>query len=111
MEDKSACPDPRLLTAFAVGELPGPASGDIEHHLESCATCQRRLAELDRQTDPVVEALREARRTTMTTVTVAGTVNSVGGASFGLAPSPLLPVEQAGSRIGRYRLLEQIGEG
>jgi tetratricopeptide (TPR) repeat protein len=52
------CPDPASLRAFHLGDLPEDALDRLARHLDDCATCSERVALLDEEADPLLEALR-----------------------------------------------------
>jgi WD40 repeat protein len=52
------CPTEYELTAFNLGDLPGPDLDAIAGHLEGCTHCERRLEQLEGGVDDVVAALR-----------------------------------------------------
>ena len=90
-------PDPQRLRAFVQGRLAEIESTEIETHLSVCPVC---AALLDR-TVGLGDAFEACLR-------------SASGPTFLLAPSPTSTApsaEDAGTRIGLYRLLHKLGEG
>ncbi len=82
MTDDPACPDDNVLTAMLEGAL-GPADiAEIHAHVDGCATCRALLVELGRG----VEHTRPS------------------------SPSPRTE-RPAGSRLGRYEILDLLGSG
>src|SRR5262245_196840 len=52
------CPTDAELAAFTRGELPSPALDRVADHLERCTACDARVRRYDKETDPVLDALR-----------------------------------------------------
>src|SRR5262245_56443461 len=48
------------LRAFLLGQLPERVSRAVSSHLETCPECEAAAQRLDRQTDPVIRAIRRA---------------------------------------------------
>src|SRR5947209_9010601 len=95
------------LRAFLLGQLPLRVGRLVLSHLEVCPECEAAARRLDRQTDPVVRAIRQA----------AGTARDGAHAPASqTAPAPTVG-EGAGwprplpQRIAGYELLEEIGRG
>jgi eukaryotic-like serine/threonine-protein kinase len=51
------CPTEAELTAFASGHLPAAKLQQVADHARSCAACEQRLAQLDRQDNSILAAL------------------------------------------------------
>jgi serine/threonine protein kinase len=85
------CPTEHELTAFNLGDLPGPALDAIAEHLDGCQRCEQRLQQLERDADDVLAALRHAADTPRTEIS-DGTP-SPGGVRRGAASGadPQLP--------------------
>ena len=60
------CPTEHELTAFNLGDLPGPALDAIAEHVEGCTRCEQRLQQLEGFGDDVLAALRHSADTPRT---------------------------------------------
>lgn len=86
------------MAAYIAGALPEPEAGVIEAHAGDCGVCRELLSALVRGAEQTV---------TCTWPAPASSTNSRPVASA--APERALAL--AGSTIGRYELLEQLGVG
>src|SRR5438552_3629352 len=53
------CPSRETLTAFLLGKLSPEREEAINHHLETCAACEEQAQQIERQSDPLIDALRQ----------------------------------------------------
>ena len=53
-------PTDKALSAYGLGKLDGPAAEDVGKHLERCAECEKRVAELS--ADSFLGRMREAQK-------------------------------------------------
>jgi WD40 repeat protein/serine/threonine protein kinase len=108
-------PNPDDLRAFANGKLEPAANETVGRHIETCADCQRTVAES--HGDTFLRRLRDAHAHPATPGTIAQPNRSPLQAELAEpAESPNTPTywpisEGPGTVIGRYKLLQQIGEG
>lgn len=94
---REPCPDPGVLDAFASGQIDRGAREALERHLDSCPGCSSVVAELARlygSSAPQVTISQE-----QTLVAARST------------PPPAIRTAPLLASVGRYRLLERIGEG
>ncbi len=114
---KPNCPTADELSAWLTGHLiADPHRGDVETHLDGCAACQATIQELEDQQDELVRALQEGKRESWQFAEAdhqdaiqrvlqncafesAASQTSINGS---LKPPKI---------VGRYRLLEKLGEG
>jgi len=59
MRNDTPCPSHESLASFLTGKLPEEEEDEINRHLEACPACEQRAQELERHTDPLIEALRQ----------------------------------------------------
>jgi hypothetical protein len=83
------CPDPSVLFDLAQGLTPPQGRQTLEAHLDSCASCRKVLAAAGERSGPGADT---------------GSVTR---------PSPARPVVElaAGTRVGRFVVLERAGTG
>src|SRR5262245_29188240 len=83
------CPGEAELTAFCLGDLSESRLEAVSEHLDRCPRCEALVAGLDRRTDPVVSAVRQAA-----------------------ADVPALPAgPDPHSWVGEYEILGELGRG
>jgi eukaryotic-like serine/threonine-protein kinase len=104
----TGCPEPAELSAFTLGNLPGPAFERLARHVEGCAACQAGLQSLDGLADPLVGQLRQPAG--------AVTLPSVPRellACLAAADRPEAAAREAAAprRLGKFELLEELGVG
>ncbi|MDR3622743.1 MAG: protein kinase [Paludisphaera borealis] len=83
------CPDEQAWLAFHHGESAEDDLDGLAAHLEACASCSERLAEIEGRPDPILDALRRG----------------------GGAPPPTSRTPEAGSAVPGYEVLELLGAG
>src|SRR5271170_2727385 len=101
------CVNESELRAFLLGQLPERVGQVVSAHLETCAACEALAGRLDRQTDPVVRALRRA--------------GSLGADQPGISSAPTkdasaivkdpFPPATVPRWVGDYEMLGEIGRG
>src|SRR5262245_14864445 len=101
----SACLTAVELEAVLKGNVVAADSARLDNHLQECVVCRQKLNALAggdeswlkvKQTIPLVPVDSPPLREAMDHLK---------------AGDPMPPSEKPGDRIGRYKLLEQIGEG
>ncbi|MBL9028292.1 MAG: protein kinase [Myxococcales bacterium] len=92
------CPDEGLLDAFASGQIAPGARLAVERHIDGCASCSRIVAELARLYGSSAPSV---------TVSDLPTVASARSAP----PPPAVRTAPLLASVGRYRLIERLGEG
>ncbi len=92
-----SCPDPDLLDALASGRLEAAARPNLERHLDACVSCSGIVAELARVYGSSVPPPTAAQ---MPTVAVSES-----------GPQPASRTAPLFANVGRYKLIERIGEG
>lgn len=117
------CPPDNELENFLLGHLSDEQSDVVASHVDTCATCESTLEELEKRSDPVLDVVRSAVGAEDSDHTpqfgrlrdrLIGLPNSFSGRDTQTGPSqasvnshsPSLPAV-----IGRYELLELIGRG
>ena len=93
------CPPADKLQEFALGCLAGVEFEAMAEHVEACPSCQARLEELDRSSDPLVEQLQH-----LSTIQAAGTPPQD-------EPSWARAILTAASRSGSSRVSADAGRG
>jgi serine/threonine protein kinase/WD40 repeat protein len=113
------CPHPEQLAAFQIGSLPLAEMDTLSAHLEDCASCQHLLRMKEADADPLLRELRRsvprdafveepACQAALALLTKPGLIGSLLDTVDG-AP---VNGERAFTRhLGRYQLLERVGEG
>jgi serine/threonine protein kinase len=103
------------LRSYLLGELPEPASGEVAMHVETCQSCEATVSELDRESDTLIESLRQpvaaeepasdyrlaAKRS------LAYWQEAVAGASDPVTGQPAID----GIRLRDYELFEPLARG
>jgi serine/threonine-protein kinase len=90
---RTGCPAPDVLRAFGLGDLPEGPFDAVAAHVAACPECAAALGGLE-VTGPLVRGLR-------------GLPGPLSGPPTARAPDgPALP-----QRLGRYELLEELGQG
>ncbi len=97
MPSERGCPDRETLTALLLGKLPSERADEVNLHLESCPACEESAQQLEVQTDPLIEALRQP-------------------SSTGLAPevtqrTPGTQAAPAPFQLEGFQLLGEVGRG
>src|SRR5947209_2382687 len=59
MTSDRPCPDHQTLASFLFGKLPPEREEAVSLHLEACAACEARAQQIERETDPLIAALRQ----------------------------------------------------
>jgi WD40 repeat protein len=95
------------LRAFLLGQLPERPAQAVAGHLDACPQCEAAARRLDRQTDPLIRALRRARRPAAGADATMSVPDGVGPTvpEAGAAP-PTLP-----RRIAGYEVIAELGRG
>ena len=118
----SACPDSRILRAFAVGDLSRSTLETVARHVESCPRCEASLDAWDGYADGLVtalvginEAVDPASATSTRKVGSAGEMGSGSATSSNLMLDPgrryARKLEDGPCRLGRFELLSELGVG
>jgi tetratricopeptide (TPR) repeat protein len=90
------------LRAFLLGQLPERVARVVSGHLETCPGCEARARELERHTDALVRAIRQAARPA---VRAEDTSSGPGAAE----PTDL--AEPAPQQLAGYEVLSELGRG
>jgi WD40 repeat protein/tRNA A-37 threonylcarbamoyl transferase component Bud32 len=114
------CPDAEKLAAFQAGRLKLEALNQIAAHVESCASCQAVMQNGSISGDALVRELRQAqhgdaftdesgcqRAIARVEAMVAGAATHTHDDTASNVPAALLPMKM----LGKYQLLEPIGQG
>ncbi len=109
----SSCLSDEQLTPLAAGEAP---AADVAKHLERCADCRRRLRRLQREIKTVRQVFGELTTggywlDSKDTLPPGALPGSSPGAPSGSPPDVLALGTLQGRTLGRYVLLERIGQG
>jgi serine/threonine protein kinase len=106
--DGTQCPAQAELADFATGDLPPATFERLARHVEGCADCQRALAEFDTLAERLAAQLREPVLSEQSggEAVLQGVLQAVLPAVLGGNPPPA-----SGSRLGKFRLLEELGAG
>jgi WD40 repeat protein len=102
MSSDTACPSWEVLVSFLAGQLPPERGEVINAHLESCPACEARAQLLERQADPLVDALRTSSLTLL---------QPPGVAPREKPEAEPLPPGAAPFRLEGYRIVREIGRG
>ena len=102
--DPAGCPAPTELSDFLVGKLTSAQSVRVADHVEQCARCESSLQDLERPDDPLVSVLSESSAPS------ADESVTVPQRFMELARSARVGAF-AGTRLGKFELLEEIGSG
>ncbi|HEY6179059.1 MAG TPA: protein kinase, partial [Kofleriaceae bacterium] len=103
--EPSPCPTAERIAGFIDGELSPSAERMLERHLAACPPCRKLVSALC-QADSRIGC---DRASSIAETIVDPASRSTGGA--GDDPAPREPALVAGTRIGRYTILERIGAG
>jgi eukaryotic-like serine/threonine-protein kinase len=104
------CPSRDELTAFAAGDLPRTAFERIARHAETCNRCGQTLDQLDGVTDPLVVGLRAGASGDDSCWDVPDPIRSA-LLAIGNGRAPPATGPTAGSRLGKFELVECLGTG
>ena len=106
--DSERCATENELLAFAEGQLLGDSQGWVERHVDGCAECASLLAEALRDDDGGDEGLETSRRRDLELATAVelDVVTPAAALRRALAGEAI-----QGLRVGRYLLLERLGQG
>jgi eukaryotic-like serine/threonine-protein kinase len=88
MTAKEPCPNRDTVAALLLGKLSLEREATVNAHLEACATCAALAQQIEQESDPLIEALRQPMS----------------------PPTPAL-VDGDSMRIEGYRILGEIGRG
>ena len=99
---KPRCISDQDLRAYLLGTLPERVGRSVAAHLEGCPECDTRARGLDGATDPLVDRLRHALRPALSSDDTPVSASSP-AAPAGAAVAP--------TRLGAYRILEEVGRG
>lgn len=97
---ESNCPNPEVLTRFAVGDLDAGEFACIAAHVERCLTCEAALQAFDAVTDPLTTGLRQPAEGA--NVDVPRALLAAARSAFGPQPP---------RRVGKFELLDELGSG
>jgi anti-sigma factor RsiW len=89
----ATCPSRAELLAYHLGEVPGDDIDRLTAHLEACPDCDAAIADIERQTDPILAALRNTSQ---------------------FRPDPTPPPAArppVPARVGPFRVGDRIGAG
>jgi anti-sigma factor RsiW len=59
MGAKEPCPDRDTVAALLLGKLSLEQEATVNTHLEACATCATLARQIEQESDPLIEALRQ----------------------------------------------------
>ena len=115
----ATCPTSEQRAAFQAGRLNAAEIDDIAAHLERCATCQTAFASVSTSPDSLVAQLRQAPETDpyldesacRRAVAKVADLVSNGAATDDASPAADTADLLTPSYIGKYQLLEKIGQG
>jgi serine/threonine protein kinase/tetratricopeptide (TPR) repeat protein len=93
------------LEGLLQGTLAPAVGGPLEEHLAQCPACRGKLNALAGGDESWLKAKKTTPAHPADSPPLREAMNRLKG------DEPLLPPEKAGDRIGRYKLLQQIGEG
>jgi WD40 repeat protein/Tfp pilus assembly protein PilF len=101
-----AMPEPRCISdqdlrAYLLGTLPERVGRSVAAHLECCPECDTRARRLDGATDPLLDRLRHALGPALSADDTPHSPSSAAPAGAAVAPT----------RLGSYRILEEVGRG
>ncbi|HVS37530.1 MAG TPA: protein kinase [Gemmataceae bacterium] len=97
MNGERDCPGRETLAALLLGKLPPEREEAVNRHLETCAVCEAQAQELEQQSDPLIDALRQPAQ-------ISATVRIPTRAS---APPPA----NEPLRLDGYQILREVGRG
>ena len=114
------CPETSALKQFSLGTLQGSRYDEILSHVDGCAGCERRLAELENQKDDLVSALQSIpidavdpheESTIRLTDVILGNLTSSpkSQVSFDAGRRLAQQLDRGQCRLERFELLEEVG--
>lgn len=118
------CPEPKVLQAFAVGNLSDDDLDEVVSHVSDCTTCEQTLADFDDCADGLLSGLKQLDRETGVAATIvpdevleaARSVDvSVGSTSSSVSLDPgrsyARRLADGPVRLGKFELRQEVGDG
>lgn len=101
------------LRCYLLGELPESALGDVASHVEHCAECEATVSALDRESDTLIESLREpVTQEEPASVYRLAAQRAKAFWSNSASDSPIEDSHESGiPRLRDYELLEPLARG
>ena len=62
MTGDRSCPSHQTLMSFLLGKLPPEQEEALNLHLEACAACEARAQQIEQESDPLIDVLRQISR-------------------------------------------------
>ena len=105
-------PTDRALHAYGLGQLDDASAGSVDGHLEGCADCRRRVAEIT--SDSFLGRLRDAKaRPASTGPAVSSTdgLSMLDGGGAAIAPPPADTLPPGLADHPDYKIVRELGRG